>query len=85
MPTPEFSTLAFHGIFSGGLLPELLGEPDENSFGAADVAEPVDVFVIDDFINYRRTELAEQGEGVVDVSTVNMTRRYPNEFTGAVR
>jgi len=62
-----------------------LGEPDENSFRTPDVAEPVDVFVIDDFINYRRTELAEQGEGVVDVSTVNMTRRYPNEFTGAVR
>jgi hypothetical protein len=42
-PTHEFSTLAFHGIFSGGLLPELLGEPDENSFWTPDVAEPVDV------------------------------------------
>src|SRR5918994_1382288 len=67
MPTPEFSRLTFHGILSGGLLPELLGEPDENSFGTADVAEPVDVFVIDDFIDHRRAELAEPGEGVVDV------------------
>src|SRR6185369_15348289 len=65
--TPEFSTLTFHGILSGGLLPELLGEPDENSFGTSDVAEPVDVFVIDDYIDHRRTEPAEPGEGVVDV------------------
>jgi hypothetical protein len=66
-PTPWFSTLTFHGILPGGLLPELLGEPDENSFRTPDVAEPVDVFVIDDFINHRRTELTEPGEGVVDV------------------
>src|SRR6187397_1606260 len=64
---PAFSTLTFHGILSGGLLPELLGEPDENSFGIPDVAEAVDVFVIDDFIDHRRTELYEPGEGVVDV------------------
>lgn len=59
--------LTFHGILPGGLLPELLGEPDENSFGTPDVAEPVDVFVIDDFIDHRRAETAEPGEGVVDV------------------
>ena len=47
-------------------MPELLGEPNENSFGTPDVAEPVDVFVIDDFIHHRRTELAEPGEGVVE-------------------
>src|SRR5687767_8195828 len=66
-PVPEFSRLTFYGILPGGLLPELLGEPDENSFGAPDVAEPVNVFVIDDFIDHRRTELAEPGEGVFDV------------------
>jgi hypothetical protein len=57
----------FHGILSGCLLPELLGEPDENSYGTPDVAEAVDVFVIDVFIDHRRTELAEPGEGIVDV------------------
>jgi hypothetical protein len=29
--------LTFHGILSGGLLPELLGEPDENSFGTSPI------------------------------------------------
>ena len=37
-------------------LPELLGEPDENSFGTPDVAEPVDALVIDDFIDHFRAE-----------------------------
>jgi len=41
----------FHGILPRGLLPELLSKPDENSFGTPDVAKPVDVFVIDDFID----------------------------------
>ena len=40
-----------------------MGEPDENSFGTPDVAEPVDVFVIDDFIDHRRTELGLELEG----------------------
>lgn len=59
--------LTFHGILPGDLLPELLGEPDENSFGTPDVAEPVNAFVVDDFIDHRRTEFAEPGEGVVNV------------------
>ena len=59
--------VAFHRILSGGLLPELFGEPDENSFGTPDVAEPVDVFVVDDFIDHCCTELAEPGEGGVEV------------------
>src|SRR6185436_18788638 len=63
----RLSTLTLHGILAGGLLPKLLAEPDENSFRTADVAEPVDAFVIDDFIDHRRAELAEPGEGVVDV------------------
>ena len=36
-----------HMCSSGSLLPELLREPDENSFGAPDVAEPIRVFVLD--------------------------------------
>src|SRR5689334_6090632 len=61
------STGAFHGVLSGSLLPELLGEPDEDSLGTPDVAEPVDAFVVHDFIDHRRAELAEPGEGVVEV------------------
>src|SRR5690606_39094347 len=38
-----------------------------NSFGTPDVAEAVDVFVVDHFIDHRRTALAEPGEGVVEV------------------
>lgn len=57
----------FHGILSGDLLPDLLGEPDENPFGTPNVAEPIDILVIDDFIDHRRAVLAEPGEGVVEV------------------
>ena len=46
---------------------QLLGEADENSFRTADVAEPVDVFVVDDFIDHRRAELAQPRQGVVKV------------------
>ena len=59
--------LAFQGILSGVLLPELLGKTDENSLGTPDVAEPVNVLVNDNFIDQRCTKLAEPGEGVVDV------------------
>src|SRR5688572_11410250 len=52
---------------SGGLLPELLGKPDENSFGAPDVAEPIRVFVLDDFADELRAEFAEPGERIIDV------------------
>jgi hypothetical protein len=52
---------------SGTLLPELLGEPDENSFGAPDVAEPIHVFVLDHFANELRTAFAEPDERIVDV------------------
>src|SRR5688500_17691551 len=52
---------------SGGLLPELLGKPDENSFGAPDVAEPIRVFVPDYFADELRAVFAEPGERIVDV------------------
>src|SRR5690606_26751030 len=63
----KFSTSTSHGIRSAGLVSKLFGEPDENSFGTPDVAEPVDAFVIDHLIDQRRAKLAEPGEGVVDV------------------
>ena len=44
---------------SGSLLPEFLGEPDENSFKAPDVAEPILVFVLDHFANELRAAFAE--------------------------
>src|SRR3954451_18576914 len=52
---------------SGSLLPEFLGEPDENSFGTPDVAEPILVFVLDHFADELRTAFAEPGERIVDV------------------
>ena len=48
-------------------LPELLGEPDEQSFGAADVAEPIRVLVLDHVANELRAARAEPGERLVDV------------------
>jgi hypothetical protein len=54
---------------------EFLGEPDELSFGPPDVTEQVRGFVLDHFAYGLRSALAEPGERIVDVSTVNMTRR----------
>ena len=52
---------------SGSLPPELLGKPDENSFGAPDVAEPIRIFVLDHFADELRAAFAEPGERIVDV------------------
>src|SRR5574341_1794243 len=52
---------------SGNALPELLGEPDEKSFGATDVAKPIHVFVLDHFADELRAALAESGERIVDI------------------
>jgi hypothetical protein len=55
---------------------EFLGEPDEKAFGAADVAEPIRVFVLDHVAaDELRAVLSEPGERLVDVVTANMTRR----------
>ena len=51
----------------GNPLPELLGEPDEKSFGAADVAEPILVFVLGHFADELRAALAQPGKRLVDV------------------
>src|SRR5258705_329754 len=48
-------------------LPKLLGEPDEQSFGAADVAEPIRVLVLHHVANELRAARAEPGERRVDV------------------
>jgi len=42
----------------GNALAELLGEPDEKSFGAADVAEPIRVLVLNHFADELRAALA---------------------------
>jgi hypothetical protein len=47
---------------------EVLGESEEESSRSADVAEPVDVFVLDDFgADELRTVLPEAAKRVVDV------------------
>src|SRR5438046_607036 len=47
---------------------EFLGEPDEKSFGPADVAEPIRVFVLDHFAaDELRAVFAEPGKRLVDV------------------
>ena len=48
-------------------LADLLGQPDEKSFGPPDVAEPIHVFVLDHFADELRAALAEPGERIVDV------------------
>src|SRR5437879_2448671 len=63
----QVSTLMSHGARSGSLLPELLGEPDENPFGTPDVAEPIHVLILDDFADELRAAFAQSGERIVDV------------------
>ena len=52
---------------SGGTRLELLGEADEKSFGAADIAEPIRLFVLNYFADQLCATLAEPGERLVDV------------------
>src|SRR3954470_14905943 len=44
-----------------------LGEPDEDALGASDVAEPIDVLVLDDLVDELGTMLSEPGERVAEV------------------
>src|SRR6187397_447649 len=46
---------------------ELLGQPDENALGASDVAEPIHVLVLDNFVDELRAVLAEPGQRIVEV------------------
>ena len=52
---------------TGSLLPDLLREPNENSFGAPDVAEPIRILVLDHFADELRAAFHEPGERIVDV------------------
>src|SRR5437762_917862 len=52
---------------SGVTGPELLGEPDEKSFGTADVAEPIRLLVLNHFADELRATLGESDERLVDV------------------
>jgi hypothetical protein len=54
---------------------EFLGEPDENPFRPADVAEPIRVFILDYFAYKLRATLAELSTVSSMSSTANMTRR----------
>src|SRR5438552_3733454 len=47
--THPWKVCTCHMCSSGRLPSEFLGEPDENSFGAPDVAEPIHVLVLDHF------------------------------------
>src|SRR5690606_32331458 len=51
----------------GSLLPELFGEPDENAFRTANVAEPVRVLVLDHFADELGAAFLEPGERIVYV------------------
>src|SRR3989442_2358307 len=65
--THRYQVCTCHMCSSGSLLPELLGKPDENSFGAPDVAEPIRIFVLDHFADELRAAFPEPGERIVDV------------------
>jgi hypothetical protein len=62
-----FSTVTLYGILSGSLLPELLGKPDENSFGTTDIAEAVHISILDHFADELRAAISEPDEGIVNV------------------
>src|SRR6266571_3349788 len=46
---------------------DLLGQPDQNALGASDVAEPIDVLVLNHLVDELRAVLAEPGQRVVEV------------------
>ena len=51
----------------GNALPEFLGNPDEKSFRATDVAQPIRVLVLNHVADKLRTELTESDERLVNV------------------
>jgi hypothetical protein len=75
--------LTFKGILASALLPELLSESDENSFGTADVAEPVNVLVVDDFIDHRRPEFDQAGKSVVEILDGEHDAKVPQRIHGS--
>jgi hypothetical protein len=70
-------------------LPELLGEPDKNPFGTADVAEPIRVFILDHLADDLRAALFETGERTVDVSfdwgaPLELEPKFGEELNGGI-
>jgi len=63
----QFSGLTSYGILSGSLVPELLGEPDENAFGPPYVAESIHVLILNHFADEFRAATAEPVKRIVDV------------------
>jgi hypothetical protein len=57
--------LAFSDAFDP--LADLLGQPDEKSFGPPDVAEPIHILVLDHFADELRAALTEPDERIVEV------------------
>ncbi len=47
-------------------LPKFLGQPDEDAFGAAEVAEAIGVLVLDHLADRLGAAFAEPGERIVD-------------------
>jgi hypothetical protein len=65
---------------------EFLSEPNEKAFGPADVAEPIRVFILDDFAaDELRAVLPEPGERLVDVVHGEHDAQVAEAFTGAFR
>src|SRR5678815_4883798 len=87
---PEFSCEAANVIYAsarqlrlGGVTgAKLLGEPDEKSFGASDVAEPIRLFVLNHFADELRATPAEPDERLVDVVHSEHDAPGPLSFDG---
>ena len=57
----RFGTSAARPIHRAHASAKFLGEPDENSFGPPDVAQPIRVFVLDQLTYELRAAFAEPG------------------------
>src|SRR5438552_6368660 len=65
-------------------LSELLGEPKVDALGAADVAEPVDVFILGDFVNELGAMGAQPPEDVIEVIDQEHDAADPQRVHGRV-
>ena len=66
----------------GNALPELLGEPDEKSFGSADVAEPIRVLVLNHFADELRARSRVVGKPENKLLLVQRSRSGPIPSVG---
>jgi hypothetical protein len=74
-----------YGVFSGSLLSELLGEPDENAFGPPDVAEPIHILILNHLADEFRAATAEPDERIVDVLHGEHDAQVTESVHGALR